>query len=159
MLSRRAEVGPGWKECCHGSYLECMPARRRAQRATCHLHDSGAPLPPSNKTRDNRTLEPLLRFACDLDSRTRKELARATVKVASESKQRREQEAVPRKENGREADIAENAFYWTPYHNATPLRNVHSSTTTQNRDRTSQGIYTNLYNRSELLRAESSCEC
>ena len=46
----------------------------------------------------------------DLDSRTRKELARATVKVASESTQRREQEAVPEKKDDREADIAENRF-------------------------------------------------
>ena len=87
-----------------------MPARRRAQRATYHLDDSGAPLPPSVETKDIRSLAPLLRFACDLDSRTRKELARATVKVASESTQRREQEAVPEKKDDREADIAENRF-------------------------------------------------
>ena len=48
----------------------------------------------SVETRESLLLAPLLRFACDLDGGTRKELVRAAVKVASEKQQRREQEAV-----------------------------------------------------------------
>ena len=38
MLSRRAAAGSRWKECSSRPYRECMPARRRAPRATCRLH-------------------------------------------------------------------------------------------------------------------------
>ena len=53
-------------------------------------------LPPDVKLRDHILLAPLTRLRPDLDSRTRKVMARATVKVRSEKTQRREQEAVPR---------------------------------------------------------------
>ena len=46
------------------------------------------------KTGDKLELARLLLFACDLDSGRRKDLARATVKVAMEKEQRREQERV-----------------------------------------------------------------
>ena len=46
------------------------------------------------KSEDHRLLEPLLRLRPDLDSGTRKDLARATVKVRSDERTTREQEAV-----------------------------------------------------------------
>ena len=52
-----------------------------------------ARLPPNWKLGTSLTLAPLLRSICRLDSRTRKESVRATVKVAMEKEQRRGQEA------------------------------------------------------------------
>ena len=52
-------------------------------------------LPPGCKTGGSLLLARLLGFGCDLDSRTRKDRARATVKVAMDESGVREQEAVP----------------------------------------------------------------
>ena len=49
------------------------------------------------KTEARLTLERFARFGCDLDSGTQNLIARATVKVASEKKQRLEREACPRR--------------------------------------------------------------
>ena len=55
-------------------------------------------LPPELKLGGTLTLAALKIRKCDLDSRTRKELARATVKVAFAYLQSRERERVPRLE-------------------------------------------------------------
>ena len=52
-------------------------------------------LPPDDKFKARLLLAPLARLLPDLDSRTRKVIARATVKVRSEKTQRREQERGP----------------------------------------------------------------
>ena len=61
----------------------------------------GAPpyksLPPDLESGDTLTLARLLRCECDLDSRTQKKIVRATVKVAMDEEQTREQERVPRR--------------------------------------------------------------
>ena len=61
----------------------------------------GAPpyesLPPDLESENTLTLARLLRCECDLDSGTRKKLARATVKVAMDEEQTREQERVSRR--------------------------------------------------------------
>ena len=49
------------------------------------------------ESRDTLLLARLLLCECDLDSGTRKKLARATVKVAMDEEQTREQERVPRR--------------------------------------------------------------
>ena len=61
----------------------------------------GAPpyesLPPDLESGNTLTLARLLRCECDLDSGKRKKLALATVKVAMDEEQTREQERVPRR--------------------------------------------------------------
>ena len=61
----------------------------------------GAPpyksLPPDLESGDTLTLARLLRCECDLDSRTQKKIVRATVKVAMDEEQTREQERVFRR--------------------------------------------------------------
>ena len=52
-------------------------------------------LAPGMKTEARLTLERVARFGCDLDSGTQNSIVRATVKVASENKQRRGREAGP----------------------------------------------------------------
>ena len=53
-------------------------------------------LPPLLESGGTRTLAALKIRKCDLDSRTRKELARATVKVAMAEEHARERERAPR---------------------------------------------------------------
>ena len=62
---------------------EVVPCCRAASRRVCTW----------SKTRAHLTLERFARFGCDLDSGTQNSIVRATVKVASENKQRRGREA------------------------------------------------------------------
>ena len=85
---------------CRIDHCEALLERRRAREKRGQA--AGWPccrrsldrLPPGCKTEDRLLLSRLLGFGCDLDSRTRKDRARATVKVAMDESGVREQEAV-----------------------------------------------------------------
>ena len=74
----------------------------------------GAPpyksLPPDLESGDTLTLARLLQCECDLDSRTQKKIVRATVKVAMDEEQTREQERVPGRYSARAARDGEKRF-------------------------------------------------
>ena len=72
-------------------------------------------LPPLFELRDSLLLAHLLLFLPDLDSRTRKKMARATGLVPMEKEQRREQEAVPEQIDARREKMQKKSSRRTRY--------------------------------------------
>ena len=88
--------GRGSKRCVPAPSADLPASGERARRPMLITSSAGEALPPPREPGDRLQLARLTRIGCRLDSRKRTRCARATVKVASDARQQRELDAVPR---------------------------------------------------------------
>ena len=94
-VSARGMGGRGSKRCVPAPSADLPASGERARRPMLITSSAGEALPPPREPGVSLQLALLTRIECRLDSRKRTRGARATLKVASDARQQREQERVP----------------------------------------------------------------